>query len=92
MNNANSWKFLRFLRLKEEAIKISFLENACKESLDMLECFKQTHGRKLTVTSCNLPIKDSITEQQRQKSFMTDSPMLNQTYYQKLLRPGPMHK
>lgn len=41
MNNANSWKFLRFLRLKEEAIKISFLENACKESLDMLECFKQ---------------------------------------------------
>lgn len=44
MNNANSWKFLWFLRLKEEAIKISFLENACKESLDMLECFKQTHG------------------------------------------------
>ena len=49
---------------------------------DLLPCLKPWHGGKLTMTSCNLTIKDSITERHGLKSFMTDGPMLNLTYNQ----------
>ena len=84
--NNNSTQLWQISFLKKITILVYF-GSGCRQRVfgacfDLLPCLKPWHGGKLTMTSCNLTIKDSITERHGLKSFMTDGSMLNLTYNQ----------